>query len=339
MNAILRGRSSGFLDDSAFRRFSGFGLRQFEVSLLESRYGEAFRTELVSREASSLRRIELALALGTADTFQLIRRIADGEPRQLLDVLFARADIHNLRLLLRTFSVPRSGQREAPLWMQYGLVSEEVCRDLWKSDDQVELEERCRGLGTPLTDALGDAVRELLRHRTLVQAERRLLRGILAFLLQRVEAYPSRNGELVAGYLGRLVDLWNTGIWLRAVTSGEELTEERFLPGGESLPPERLRRFDDVQSLIAGTAWNKVRTDDNPPAPVFQRRMQVAFWRWQITCFRGDPLGIDVLIGFVARQLVEWQNLSTIAVGIVMGHTEEQIRALLVPVGRNPGNA
>jgi V/A-type H+-transporting ATPase subunit C len=43
------------------------------------------------------------------------------------------------------------------------------------------------------------------------------------------------------------------------------------------------------------------------------------FWLWHISQRRKDPLGIEVSIAFIAHQLVEWQNLNALVVGVDMG--------------------
>jgi V/A-type H+-transporting ATPase subunit C len=47
---------------------------------------------------------------------------------------------------------------------------------------------------------------------------------------------------------------------------------------------------------------------------------------------RKNPLGIEVAIGYVARQITEWQNLNTIVVGAALGLSPDGIFERLIGI-------
>jgi V/A-type H+-transporting ATPase subunit C len=60
--------------------------------------------------------------------------------------------------------------------------------------------------------------------------------------------------------------------------------------------------------------------------------LNVEFWRWQVKQLRKDPLGIEVAMAFRMWQIVEWQILTALAVGLSLGLRPEQITQSLIPL-------
>jgi V/A-type H+-transporting ATPase subunit C len=335
LNASLRARSTSFLRSEQYASLARGGLRGVEAFLLESRYARAYRFELVSTETSSLKRLETALALGVAEELHFVRSLAQGEPAALLSVLLTRADLHNGRLLLRSFAVPRRDALLQPLWHEYGSMSGDLYHELWESASLLELCERCRAVVHPFAGAIGEAAAALARGHPLVLAERRFLLGILEALRSEMSSFTSSNGTRVREYLGRLIDLWNIGIWLRHHTGYEETPhqESEYVPEGYSLSPRRLVLARSLAEVVHGTTWRSwVRNIAETTPSEFQRALHGAFLQWQIGLMRKNPLGIEVAISYVARQITEWQNLNTIVVGAALGLSPEGIFERLIGI-------
>jgi V/A-type H+-transporting ATPase subunit C len=53
--------------------------------------------------------------------------------------------------------------------------------------------------------------------------------------------------------------------------------------------------------------------------------MSTSFAIWQMKLYRHDPLGIEVAISYVARQLTEWQNMNILAAGLELGFESQEI--------------
>lgn len=121
LNARLRAHFSDFLVKEDYRRLAFRRLEEIEVFLLETRYGKSFRKSLVEQPLSTHRRIEVALADTSADTLNHARKMAMGEPEDLMTVLLARADLHNGRLLLRYYFTGALYEGH-PQWHGYGTL-------------------------------------------------------------------------------------------------------------------------------------------------------------------------------------------------------------------------
>jgi V/A-type H+-transporting ATPase subunit C len=187
----------------------------------------------------------------------------------------------------------------------------------------------------PFAGAIGEAAAALDRGYPLVLAERRFLLGILGALWSELSSFSSSNGARVREYLGRLIDLWNIGIWLRHHTGYEETPhqESEYVPGGYSLSPHHLVLARSLAEVVHGTTWRSLMRNIAETTPSeFQRALHGAFLQWQMGLMRKNPLGIDVAIGYVARQITEWQNLNTIVVGVALGLSPEGIFERLIGI-------
>jgi V/A-type H+-transporting ATPase subunit C len=333
LNALLRSRLSYFLEEEEYHILLRRGLEGMEGYLLESKYGGAYRNELVSREHNVLQRIEVALAMGMGNELLRMRKAAEGETRDLVTILLARGDLHNMRVLLRSFLPGSDRTYGEPLWHSYGIISPHAISLLWGSKSLQELFERSHEIRNPLGKALGNAVLNLLRGLEYWRVERGFLLEYKNDLFDLLAACPSSNGDLVETYLRMLVDLLNLGIWLRKEHgfSRAELSEEADYLGGGLIGEEHLAQCRSVLEAVRGTPWmGMVRQIHEETPNMFQQALNRSFLRWQASFLRKNPLGIEVAMGYVARQVAEWDNLNYIVTGLALNYGEEKIRPRLL---------
>lgn len=335
LNARLRAHFSDFLVKEDYRRLAFRRLEEIEVFLLETRYGKSFRKSLVEQPLSTHRRIEVALADTSADTLNHARKMAMGEPEDLMTVLLARADLHNGRLLLRYYFTGALYEGH-PQWHGYGTLPVTFFADLWKSHSITHVIDKCLAFDHQLSRALGRACGQVAKGSSLPASERIFLSGVLTYLGEILDRHRTKDSALVRELLGRSIDIWNMNIWSRVaagVLPGEK-AGELFIEGGYSLSADRLRNSSRPEDLLASTPWETIlgRFQGGPAEMVTGRAMR-EFWKWQIAQRRKDPLGIEVATAFIAHQLLEWQNLNALVVGVDMGLEVDTIIDKLVLTG------
>jgi V/A-type H+-transporting ATPase subunit C len=321
LNARLRAHFSDFLGREDYRRIASRSLEGIELFLLETRYGKSFRKSLVEQPLSTHRRIEMALSDTASDSLNHARQMAMGEPEDLMRVLLARADLHNGRLLLRYFFTGAVYEGN-PVWHGYGSLPVPFFRQLWKSHSLSHAIDKCLSSEHPLSSALAAGCSHLRKGSTLPASERVFLSEVLSSLEEILNRHRNKNGNLVRELLGRSIDIWNMNIWSRvaADTIDREKAFGLFIEGGFSLPLERLRGSNNVSQLLGATVWESlIPKDSGSPLVMMPGKAGRLFWLWQISQRRKDPLGIEVSIAFIAHQLVEWQNLNALVVGVDMG--------------------
>lgn len=321
LNARLRAHFSDFLGKEEYRRLAEKSLEGIEIFLLDTRYGKNFRKSLVEEPLSTHRRIEIALADTTADSLSHARKMAMGEPGDLLGVLLSGADIHNGRLLLRFFFTGALYDGN-PMWHSYGSLPIHFYRQLWGIRSVPHVIDRCLALPSPLARPLARAFSELGKGVELPGSERVLLAGILAYLNETLDRHRTKNSAIVREFLGRSIDIWNMNIWSRVISGimSVEKGSDLYIDNGAYLSINRLNGSSDIRQLFRGTPWEEVVSGSKSEGIALIASMATRnFWLWQISQKRKDPLGIEVAIGFCAHQLVEWQNLNALVVGIDMG--------------------
>ncbi|MDO9508530.1 MAG: V-type ATPase subunit [Thermovirgaceae bacterium] len=321
LNARLRAHFSDFLGREDYRRLAGKSLEGIEVFLLETRYGKSFRKGLVEQPLSAHRRIEMALGETAADSLSHARKMAMGEPEDLLMVILSSADLHNGRLLLRFFFTGAIYDGN-PLWHGYGTLPVSFFRKLWSSHSISHVIDRCLAFPHPLSRPLGKACSELRKGVALPASERVLLTGILAYLNVILDRHRSKDSGIVRDFLGRSIDIWNMNTWSRVISGSisKEKAAGLYIEKGSYLSIEKLNASAYPNQLLRSTPWEEIlaRSPSRSVAMIVSRATKL-FWLWQISLRRRDPLGIGVAIGYCAHQLVEWQNLNALVVGIDMG--------------------
>jgi len=307
----------------------------FEQFLLDSRYGENYREQLAVSNQALLGRIENAVADGSCKELLHIKNLAIGEPAVLMEVLLSRADMLNSRLILRALAT-KTIAGPPPRWHSYGALGSTFYDDLWKrSPSTMDIVERCYFNGHPFAIALADSLADINMGFDVQIAERTLLLGILGRLFKTINGFSSSNTKSVREFLGLTIDMWNIGIWIRERSGylSPQSFSNIYIDGGTWLSKEKLTKAKAMADLIHGTPWRRViRGIDEKSPRDFQRAISVSMWIWQMQLFRTDPLGIQVSIGYIARQLVEWENLNLLAVGIAMGLSHENLISRLIPV-------
>ena len=335
LNALMRARSSLFLEKNDYQMLSRGGLQDLEQFLLESRYAESYRSTLLTGEDSILSRVEAGVANSICAELKHFHHVAEGEAAVLLSVILSRADILNSRLIMRAAYTGRLGGKE-PRWHDYGSLPGKLFSDLWLNSSGIsDIIERCHNHGHDFSLALSDALIDIRRGYDLFRAERAFLLSILDNFWSLLARARTPNGRMVQELLGMTIDTWNLGIWLKH-KYGYELPgkeEQMYISRGQWLTSERLSGSRVLPDLVKGTPWTGiVRTIEDQKPQDFQRSISIYMWTWQRKFFRRDPLGIAVAIGYVAKELIEWENLNLISVGLAVGMEDKEIEQRLIPV-------
>lgn len=333
LNARLRARLNAFIPVQDLERLSRGTVRGLELFLIDSAYAENYRANLVSLQASPLSRIEIAVSLGSAEKIRDTLRLAQGEAREILKVVTTRSDLHNARLVLRGLFLGRDPSRN-PAWHTYGELEPGFFEALWKIGSVLDAREKCLANGSSLALALGEALEAKQKGETLPSAERLLLVHFLAYLHELFRKVGGKGSETALEVLGRMVDLWNIGIWLRKKKVNME-ESVAFLPYGKWVSLGRLAYASSAKQLLEGTPWigeikPEILETGSPLA--LQGECNIAFWRWQSFLYRRDLLGCEVAISYLARLLLEWQNLNILAVGLALGHPATEISRRIIDV-------
>ncbi len=345
LNARLRSLSKDLFAKEQYQdllaRPNAAEMRQFFLAT-------PYRTEVSEFPGEELER---AVSRNLHRQFRTLRRWAGigalpgaglegGEPRGLIDLLFLRWDLHNIKTLLRA---KRAGSGEQAL--RDALISA-------GEHSPVELEELAK------TRTLREAVNLLLTWRApfrsgVAQYEKTLAgEGPLAadFLLdsaygRTVEASlpggADENTERVRHMLAIEIDQKNVRtVFKLAETQEADRARAYFLQGGR-LGAERLRDLvtsrtqeERVEKLRSTYLAPAVRSLGNtaPTAAQIEAAVERLFELEGVRSARENPLSIGVAIAYIARKVREAINLRIILKGKRFGFKREELEQELAYV-------
>jgi vacuolar-type H+-ATPase subunit C/Vma6 len=315
VNAVVRARAARLLDRGVFLRLASGSLEEIELFMLESQYGARYREQLATGGGSLLGRIENALAAGAADILTDTALLARGEAFVFISLILSMGDLHNGRILLRASPGPLR-QKNTPSWHRYALADKSFYDDLWrKHPTPAGGAVRCHEEDHDIARILGAAYLTLHESGDLFKAERSFYSGWANWWRKQSEGRKNSNGRRMTEYLGRLTDLWNFSIWLRR--GGKTGAKAPYFPGGWGFSRDMLESSRDTEALFRNSGWifSPDMKKGKSESDIF-RSFQRIFYEWQRSLFRKDLLGADVLLGYSARAVQEWKNLSLIAVGV-----------------------
>ena len=290
--------------------------------MLRGRTAEFYRAQMISGEPLPLRRIQATLMALLDASFESVRKFAQGETLSLLTVLLSDADLNNARFLLRG-ALYGISKKEMPLWRGYGILPASFYEHLWNSCTNLqEVCERCRENSHPVAHMIAFAFAGAEGHKSIRRVERGLLSSFLKYWHMLAGTSGSRSRKVLLRYLILLRDVWNLGVWLRGAGTGT---------GGADFVID-----DAIKDLKFSAAFLSLCADLRKRYPCTRQewhyRLRFGVWEWLRGLYRADPLGIEVLMGYVAMELIEWHNLNIIASGLSFAMSPEHIYGRLIPV-------
>ena len=339
LNARLRARMDLFLKREDYLKLANGDLYGLEAFILEGQFGGNYREELLQSNLSLEKRIDEALARGIASNLQKVKAFAVGEPRLLLELLLMRADLHNGRLLLRALKTESNKTQKAPKWYAFGALPVSLLEELWDCESNKEIIGKLLLNGHKIAICLARAVMELEQTGVLPQAERKYLSQLVRYAMDKIEDITGKNKKIILEYIHRTIDIWNFNVFSRkSRRNGEDdaAYAKYFMDVQGLIERSRLFKATSWENLLVGTPWARVLKSIgvNYNEHVVLRNVIREFLFWQIYQRRKDLMGIGVAIAYIAMQLVEWQNLNTISVGLQIGMPSDQILSRLILLER-----
>lgn len=347
-NTRLRARKAELLAAADYD-----ALLEGDLDAVKALLGETvYRRELEAAQAVHSGKLALhdALRRHLARVLTELRSFYQGRSRELVDLLLARYDLHNLLALLRGQVHAQSAERTRLAVIPFGHLGGPAGEEIAMQREPAAAVELLVGwrLPDPATArALALAWPELERTQDLAALEHALAAAHALRIDQSLfeagqEADPLR--ELVA----RERDAANVLALLRlreALQLGE-LAEspalaDLLLAGGDIRPETfdaalREPRREDATAMLAAAArrgdWRiPLEHYGSGDLLVLHRALELARVRWALSLFlRGDPLGLDVPIAYTVAKENEVRNLRLIAANAGDATGGETLRGQLV---------
>jgi V/A-type H+-transporting ATPase subunit C len=354
-NTRLRARKSELLGADEYEALLGRDLE----GLFEALAVTAYRPEIEAVLATSddRRGLHEALRRHLARALSELRAFYEEHARDLVDLLLARFDLHNLLALLRGHVRAQPAEKILANVIPLGTLGDAAAHEIARQPElarAVDLLVSWRLPDPALARALREAWSEYERTEDLSALEHALAARHAQGLDEALHA-AGPDAEPLRELVARETDAVNVLIVLRLrfALQLDELAElppppgaGRFQAGGSIAPKalEAALRQPTRAEVVATIAAAARREDWRAPLqriatggdlPTLQRELEARRVRWAVGRFlRGDPLGLDVPIAYAVAKENEVRNLRLLGEGAVGGLPEAALRAqLIVPWG------
>lgn len=309
--------------------------------------------ESVLARASGYPAVAAALRTDFIQLSQAIRSFYSDRARELAGLVWRRLDVEVVKGLLRGVSQNAAPADIIDALLPAGSLSPATVAELARSADPRELIDRLATLGSPFAEPLV-ALRSRADAAQVVNMDLALERWHIAGARRAVAPGRGEAGSLSEA-LDFEADLTNlltvlrlahspAGRRLARARTGERGLRELFVGPGR-LSFSRLKRaaeHDDLEQLVQDLSETRYGSPLMQGLPDYQRTRRLSEWErrllryrleWSARLIRRDPLGVGVLIGYLALKLNEMRNLRHIALGIELGTPAPRIRRGLELVG------
>jgi V/A-type H+/Na+-transporting ATPase subunit C len=285
---------------------------------------------------SGLRAIDEALAQNFYHAGRRILSFADGSERRQIEVVLLRYDLQNIRAIVRGRYTGRSDDEILATLYPGGSLSEVRLRELLEQPDLRAIADTLVTWMHPLGRALRDGVDAAQRSGNLLDVELALDQAYASY------GYRVADGEgdgeaSFRRFLSAEVTVTNlrTALKLRRIREMSREERDRFFVLGGAISRERFLTLADPQTSIAEVAATRVLGIDlsgTEDLLEMERLIDRGFQRMAAQMLLGDPLGIDVVIGYLTRKAAEVANIRVVAHARQLGLAADVVRQELVNV-------
>ncbi len=322
---------SRLLDAGRMEEFLGLPTLDALIQTLGSTpYGQQLQ-EALTRTVDGLHAIDDALARNFYLTTTRIQSFADGKPRELIELVLMQWDLANIRVILRAKHAGRRDDEILSNLVPAGRLNEPALKEIAAQPDIPGVVGALGGLDHPLAAPLAEGLGAYRETGDLLDLELRQDRFYAAYGL-RVAPGRGHDEQIVRGLLQYQLDATNvrTAVKLQQVSAlSRDEKLKFFIPGGR-LTPNAFLEVADPASAERGMHAVRVlgfpvKASLKDPAS-FEREVEVAMLRAQIGLYLQDPLGIGIVIAFLAMKNAEVANLRLIARGKALGIPRDRVR-------------
>jgi len=291
--------------------------------------------EALSRFAG-IRAVDEALAQNFYHATQRILSFADGSARKQIEIVLLRYDLQNIRAIIRGKHTGKTEDEIVATLYPGGLLSEVKLRELAQQPDLRAIADTLVTWMHPLGRALREGVEAGQRAGGLLDVEMALNRAYAQYGLRVADGEGDADASF-RRFLEAEVTATNvkTALKLRRIPDLAREDRARFFIRGGSLSAERFLALADPQSSltdIASIPLFGAELTGTESLLEMERTIDRAFQRMAAKMYLGDPLGLDVVIGYLARKGAEVSNLRVIAHAKLLGLPDDVARQEIVSV-------
>jgi V/A-type H+-transporting ATPase subunit C len=337
INARVRAMRSRLMSPGQLEELLGAPtLEAFIQALSSTPYGFDLQEALLRYEG--LRAVDQALSQSLSRTTRTILGFADGRARALIGLVLLRWDLVNLRVIVRGKHAGRPTEEIVQTLLPAGNLGDVVLKEMAGYPDVSALAGTLESLDHPLAGPLAQGVAAYAKSADVLEIEQHLDRGYAEYTLRQARRLGGAAAALREIFAAE-IDAANVKTALK-LASADGLPEARrlqfFIPGGEAVSDRLFAALSSAQTQAA--AWERLRAHGfpikEPPQDLvaFERELDGRMARALAARYRGDPLGVDIVLGYLAMKSSEVTSLRMIARGKFLGLPRDAVRREMLGV-------
>lgn len=296
-----------------------------------------------THRAETIARIEEALRRDLTLTLSALRRFFSNRSRELINALFLRWDVYNLKTLLRGKQATAPVEEILATTFPVGMLDDIAVAELARAPTMQAVAHLLEMWRHPLARPVRTGLNQLAEADALQPLEYELDRFTVVYT-SRLVADGDDNDRALRDYLLFLVDKANLLTALRYLAERSALSpvsaDRHFLKAAGRLTRTHYeaivsaRDMRDGLARLAGTpyGWLADAFSDGEPIslPLIERKLDRVAVRKAVSLSRPDPLGIGPAILYVEQKTNEVRNIRMILRGKALGMQNGQIEDWLI---------
>ena len=316
---------SYLLEKGDYHRLLKMSTSEITSFLQSSAYKKAI--DELGVKYSGIELMEMALNKSLVNMWNKLRRISAKEVRTLIDNYLERADLWNIKAVLRALHTNAKPEMIAPLLLPAGQLSQEKLEELAKSDSVEEFLKKLAVVGIKF-EALRNAIETLNEKNTIIELENIFDREYYNRMEEFSRKIPS-EGKLFKQFLEAEVENTNLMNVLRLKRAGmDKGTIHAYIIGKPSRLIKQLIATDSKeetakllsqtvseQALNSFTATNSLAETEIDTGRNLLKRTRLLLHQ--------HPLTVDVILGYMFAKEAEVKNLKMLLKARQLGLSNE----------------
>jgi V/A-type H+-transporting ATPase subunit C len=317
INARIRGMKSRLLSSSDYEDLMGADSFTEAIEILQN---TDFAPYLQSSFNASLpSSIDEVLRRNLGESIQKILSLLEGRPRVLFEKLILYWDMENIRTILRGKNSRQSAEDILTSTLPLGRLNEALIEELIKAEDIESVLQILSIWKFPFARELSRALPEFEQTSRLFILEHALEEVFFAEVGQIIPGL-SDSEKALGRLLMNLKDLFNlrSALRLREEKIAPEQAPHYFLGKGARVNQSLFLLIlnQDTSDAACTLAASALGLAEKPKDEItLERILEHRFLEIGIKSFLGDPLGFDILIGFLWLKISEIRNIRLIVKG------------------------
>jgi V/A-type H+-transporting ATPase subunit C len=344
VNARVRGMRSRLFDRKMYETLLHKpDIDTFIAELEKTPYKEDI--EKASVRADGIHNVEEALRFNLARIYRLILDMAHDEPFEPhIRVILNRWDVQNIKTILRGKNVHVPAEEVLECLIPAGELDDVTLVEMVKQPDIKAVIDLLATWKYPYARVLTQHFSRYAKRRNLAVLEYALDKYYYEYALDAIRG-RNYNDQLVRDILSTEIDTINLKTIFRLIRDkiGVEEGKNAFIPGGKIIEIETLLQLlasqncRKVLDYLEGTPYDFLPehhpiSTNGVNVSVLEKDLDRFLIGKGIRLFRGDPLSIAVVIGYIWAKDTEVKNIRIIARGKSAYLPEEELLEDLVYV-------